>query len=612
MIEKETGRSRGFGFLIMKNAMDAYKIINTQVHVLDNKQIDCKKAVPKDKAPPQKNSNLIMGSQAHDLQNETNRSNNSNTMMPLGSNDSVPFVNRNSHGMPNRMVSDSTRLQTIVEIDPTMPFQMPSVNFGSELPNMVPLQSANVGEKGQNVIGSNYADSSNNPKLVVSHNPPLRYSVGAKIVRHQDMVNEDPDEKQYSKNYRKIFVGGLPHGLTEFEFKGYFIQFGEIEDCVVMYDRNTGKPRGFGFITYSDERSVDLVMKHKLQHKLNGKWIETKRATPKITSTTNMPGYNEYEGPNSPDYYTYNPEQFGSSDPNVINCSNDVAVGKQKPDTSFLDSQSTSANTQAAKANQGMKPTKDHNSTMIASSSSAFETFAVNVKPNVERQSLGIGLTKTNVYFTQLLDEEEKKSAVVKADNLHFEEDKLATYDEMFENFDKSDNGSDWNISLGDPLEAKDSGFPQPLPTSDGDNGFNKYGNKVGESLSNKNEQPELCDDDTENINNPELNIIKENLINLIYEDGDENARSETSTNKDYELKLCNRFSNCCSVGDNSSQKGRFSLDRHSTPHFPRTGGNKNPLVPAENNPFSVCESAEIEHDYHSKTSGKSTLLTFD
>jgi RNA-binding protein Musashi len=48
----------------------------------------------------------------------------------------------------------------------------------------------------------------------------------------------------------KIFVGGLPHNLDKEEFREYFEEFGEISDCVIMLDRETQKPRGFGFITY--------------------------------------------------------------------------------------------------------------------------------------------------------------------------------------------------------------------------------------------------------------------------------------------------------------------------------------------------------------------------
>ncbi|CAL0307365.1 unnamed protein product [Lupinus luteus] len=82
---------------------------------------------------------------------------------------------------------------------------------------------------------------------------------------------------------KKIFVGGLPPTITESDFKQYFDQFGTITDVVVMYDHNTQRPRGFGFITYDLEEAVDKVL-YKKFHELNGKMVEVKRAVPKELS----------------------------------------------------------------------------------------------------------------------------------------------------------------------------------------------------------------------------------------------------------------------------------------------------------------------------------------
>jgi len=40
----------------------------------------------------------------------------------------------------------------------------------------------------------------------------------------------------------------------------HFGQYGEIIDSVIMKDRHTSQPRGFGFITYSDTAVVDKVI----------------------------------------------------------------------------------------------------------------------------------------------------------------------------------------------------------------------------------------------------------------------------------------------------------------------------------------------------------------
>nr|GMD56100.1 heterogeneous nuclear ribonucleoprotein 1-like [Ipomoea batatas]GME13376.1 heterogeneous nuclear ribonucleoprotein 1-like [Ipomoea batatas] len=94
---------------------------------------------------------------------------------------------------------------------------------------------------------------------------------------------------------KKIFVGGLASTITESDFKKYFDQFGTITDVVVMYDHNTQRPRGFGFITYDSEDAVDRSL-YKTFHELSGKMVEVKRAVPKERSPgprqSPMMGYN--------------------------------------------------------------------------------------------------------------------------------------------------------------------------------------------------------------------------------------------------------------------------------------------------------------------------------
>ena len=47
----------------------------------------------------------------------------------------------------------------------------------------------------------------------------------------------------------KIFVGGLPYHTTDDTLRQFFDKFGEIEEAVVITDRQTGKSRGYGFVS---------------------------------------------------------------------------------------------------------------------------------------------------------------------------------------------------------------------------------------------------------------------------------------------------------------------------------------------------------------------------
>ncbi|PSR96464.1 Nuclear polyadenylated RNA-binding protein like [Actinidia chinensis var. chinensis] len=77
----------------------------------------------------------------------------------------------------------------------------------------------------------------------------------------------------------KIFIGGLSKDATLDQFTKYFGKYGEITDSVIMKDRQTGRPRGFGFITYADPSVVDTVIAET--HIINGKQVEIKRTIPK-------------------------------------------------------------------------------------------------------------------------------------------------------------------------------------------------------------------------------------------------------------------------------------------------------------------------------------------
>ncbi|XP_008994408.1 RNA-binding protein 38 isoform X1 [Cebus imitator] len=52
---------------------------------------------------------------------------------------------------------------------------------------------------------------------------------------------------QKDTTFTKIFVGGLPYHTTDASLRKYFEGFGDIEEAVVITDRQTGKSRGYGF-----------------------------------------------------------------------------------------------------------------------------------------------------------------------------------------------------------------------------------------------------------------------------------------------------------------------------------------------------------------------------
>ncbi|XP_042879887.1 RNA-binding protein 24-like isoform X2 [Penaeus japonicus] len=66
---------------------------------------------------------------------------------------------------------------------------------------------------------------------------------------------------QKDTTFTKIFVGGLPYHTTDKSLREHFEVYGEIEEAVVITDRQTGKSRGYGFVTMADKAGADRAIK---------------------------------------------------------------------------------------------------------------------------------------------------------------------------------------------------------------------------------------------------------------------------------------------------------------------------------------------------------------
>ncbi|KAL8973474.1 MAG: hypothetical protein Q9197_002278 [Variospora fuerteventurae] len=95
-----------------------------------------------------------------------------------------------------------------------------------------------------------------------------------KIIDPKRAIPRDEQERT-----SKIFVGGVSQEATETDFKEYFMQFGRVVDATLMMDKDTGRPRGFGFVTFDSEAAVDNTFNGDLM--ILGKPIEVKKAQPR-------------------------------------------------------------------------------------------------------------------------------------------------------------------------------------------------------------------------------------------------------------------------------------------------------------------------------------------
>ncbi len=67
---------------------------------------------------------------------------------------------------------------------------------------------------------------------------------------------------------RKLYIGNLDFGITEDELRELFSQHGEVQDVKLVTDRETGRPRGFGFVTMATADDASKAMEE-----LNGQSV---------------------------------------------------------------------------------------------------------------------------------------------------------------------------------------------------------------------------------------------------------------------------------------------------------------------------------------------------
>ncbi|MCJ1255678.1 hypothetical protein MMC24_003495 [Lignoscripta atroalba] len=121
------------------------------------------------------------------------------------------------------------------------------------------------------------------PSILASTKAPSRLSrLRNRSSQFLPLIKIDPKRaipRDEQERTSKIFVGGVSQDATEQDFKEYFMQYGRVVDATLMIDKDTGRPRGFGFVTFDNESAVDATLQGDLT--ILGKPIEVKKAQPR-------------------------------------------------------------------------------------------------------------------------------------------------------------------------------------------------------------------------------------------------------------------------------------------------------------------------------------------
>ena len=79
----------------------------------------------------------------------------------------------------------------------------------------------------------------------------------------------------------KLYVGNMSFKTTEVDLRDAFGQFGSVTDVYIANDRETGRPRGFAFVTFSTDTEAKLAAEKMNGTDLDGRALTVNEAKPR-------------------------------------------------------------------------------------------------------------------------------------------------------------------------------------------------------------------------------------------------------------------------------------------------------------------------------------------
>jgi RNA recognition motif-containing protein len=58
----------------------------------------------------------------------------------------------------------------------------------------------------------------------------------------------------------KLYVGNLPYTVDEAQLRDLFSKYGEIDELALIMDRDTGRSKGFAFVTFATQQAAEKAL----------------------------------------------------------------------------------------------------------------------------------------------------------------------------------------------------------------------------------------------------------------------------------------------------------------------------------------------------------------
>uniref|UniRef100_A0A1B0FEN9 RRM domain-containing protein n=1 Tax=Glossina morsitans morsitans TaxID=37546 RepID=A0A1B0FEN9_GLOMM len=92
------------------------------------------------------------------------------------------------------------------------------------------------------------------------------------------MAEKNADQSIMDKSMRSVFVGNIPYEATEEKLKEIFSEVGPVVSLKLVFDRESGKPKGFGFCEYKDQETALSAMRNLNGYEIGGRTLRVDNA----------------------------------------------------------------------------------------------------------------------------------------------------------------------------------------------------------------------------------------------------------------------------------------------------------------------------------------------
>ena len=79
---------------------------------------------------------------------------------------------------------------------------------------------------------------------------------------------------------KKLFIGNIDWGTSKDDLSALFSKHGKVEEVIIITDKISGRPKGYGFITFAKEEDANNAVAKLNGYELNGRKLAVNEANP--------------------------------------------------------------------------------------------------------------------------------------------------------------------------------------------------------------------------------------------------------------------------------------------------------------------------------------------